>query len=150
VARGADIGVSRRAVHRGYRSGSEAARADRHRWAAPDISRGNGAAHRTQRQRLDVGGESLDVVVLRVGNPQCVVLGSGTAERLHRIGSALAVSSVLPAWHQRGIGLGRGAESRADSDLGTRLSVPPRRPAPARAPRPSPRRRSVGHSGRWM
>jgi diaminopimelate epimerase len=49
-----------------------------------------------RRQRLDVGGESLDVVVLRVGNPQCVVLGPATAERLHRIGSALAVHPFFP------------------------------------------------------
>ena len=35
-------------------------------------------------------------VVLRVGNPQCVVLGAVTEERLHRLGGALAVHSFFP------------------------------------------------------
>jgi diaminopimelate epimerase len=49
-----------------------------------------------ERRRLDVAGETVDVVVLRVGNPQCVVLGPATQERLHRLGSALAVHPAFP------------------------------------------------------
>ena len=41
--------------------------------------------------RLDVEGESVDAVTLRVGNPQCVVLGEVTPDRLHRLASQLAV-----------------------------------------------------------
>jgi diaminopimelate epimerase len=41
--------------------------------------------------RLTVGTEPIDAVTLRVGNPQCVVLGEVTEDRLHRIASALAV-----------------------------------------------------------
>lgn len=39
---------------------------------------------------LDVAGTSVQTVVLRVGNPQCVVLGPATPERLHSIARALA------------------------------------------------------------
>lgn len=46
---------------------------------------------------LDVGGTRLRVVVLRVGNPQCVVLGPATADRLHTLASALAVHPFFPA-----------------------------------------------------
>jgi diaminopimelate epimerase len=45
---------------------------------------------------LTVGGEVVAAVVLRVGNPQCVVMGAVTAERLHRLGGALAVHSFFP------------------------------------------------------
>ena len=45
---------------------------------------------------LDVGGVSVDAVTLRVGNPQCVVLGEVTDERLHTIGSALATHPHFP------------------------------------------------------
>ena len=47
-------------------------------------------------EKLDVGGASVDVVTLRVGNPQCVVLGEVTEERLHTIASALAVHPHCP------------------------------------------------------
>jgi diaminopimelate epimerase len=38
----------------------------------------------------------VDAVVLRVGNPQCVVLGPATPERLHGIASRLAVHPRFP------------------------------------------------------
>jgi diaminopimelate epimerase len=43
------------------------------------------------RRTLDVDGRSVDVVTLRVGNPQCVVLGEVTEARLHSLASKLAV-----------------------------------------------------------
>ena len=49
------------------------------------------------RQRtIDVDGAPIDAVTLRVGNPQCVVLGEVTEDRLHRIAAKLAVHSVFP------------------------------------------------------
>lgn len=45
---------------------------------------------------LTVGEESVNAVVLRVGNPQCVVIGDVTEERLHRIGGPLALHSFFP------------------------------------------------------
>ena len=50
-----------------------------------------GMPERIARETLDVGGASVDAVTLRVGNPQCVVLGEVTEERLHTVASALAV-----------------------------------------------------------
>ena len=44
-----------------------------------------------QRARLDVDGVTVDAVTLRVGNPQCVVLGEVTEARLQSIASRLAV-----------------------------------------------------------
>ncbi len=43
------------------------------------------------RESIDVGGTLVDAVTLRVGNPQCVVLGEVTEERLHGLASRLAV-----------------------------------------------------------
>ena len=42
-------------------------------------------------QRIRVGSVEVEAVSLRVGNPQCVVLGDVTHERLHTLASALAV-----------------------------------------------------------
>ncbi|HEX5069912.1 MAG TPA: diaminopimelate epimerase [Vicinamibacterales bacterium] len=39
---------------------------------------------------LNVGDGAVRAVVLRVGNPQCVVLGPATQERLHKLGRELA------------------------------------------------------------
>jgi diaminopimelate epimerase len=47
-------------------------------------------------ERLLVDTESVDAVVLGVGNPQCVVLGPATEERLHRIGAGLATHPFFP------------------------------------------------------
>jgi diaminopimelate epimerase len=49
-----------------------------------------------RRTVLDVEGERIEAVTLRVGNPQCVVLGAVTEERLHRIASRLAVHPHFP------------------------------------------------------
>jgi diaminopimelate epimerase len=42
------------------------------------------------------GGEAVDAITLRVGNPQCVVLGEVTEERLRRVASRLAVHPHFP------------------------------------------------------
>jgi len=42
-------------------------------------------------ETIDVEGTAVEAVTLRVGNPQCVVLGDVTQERLHAIASRLAV-----------------------------------------------------------
>ena len=47
-------------------------------------------------ERIDVGGQSIEAVTLRVGNPQCVVLGAVTDERLRTIAAALAVHPHFP------------------------------------------------------
>jgi diaminopimelate epimerase len=46
---------------------------------------------------IDVQGQSVDVVTLRVGNPQCVVLGEVGETRLHTLASKLAVHPYFPA-----------------------------------------------------
>jgi diaminopimelate epimerase len=47
-------------------------------------------------EQIPVDGLAVSAVVLRVGNPQCVVLGPVTEERLHTIGAALAVHPFFP------------------------------------------------------
>lgn len=49
-----------------------------------------------RRLNLDVSGEAVDIVTLSMGNPQCVVLGPVTDERLQRLGSRLAVHPWFP------------------------------------------------------
>jgi diaminopimelate epimerase len=48
------------------------------------------------RRPLDVDGVAVDAITLRVGNPQCVVLGEATEERLHAIAAPLAVHPAFP------------------------------------------------------
>jgi diaminopimelate epimerase len=48
------------------------------------------------RTRLSAGGEEVDAITLRVGNPQCVVLGEVTERRLHTLASALAIHPHFP------------------------------------------------------
>ena len=55
-----------------------------------------GQPERIEQVVLDVDGESVTAVTLRVGNPQCVVLGEVTDARLQTIGRALAVHSHFP------------------------------------------------------
>jgi diaminopimelate epimerase len=43
------------------------------------------------RVTLQVDGRPVDVITMRVGNPQCVVLGPVTEERLHNLAARLAV-----------------------------------------------------------
>lgn len=45
---------------------------------------------------LSVAAETVLAVTLRVGNPQCVVLGEATEARLHRLGLALATHPAFP------------------------------------------------------
>jgi diaminopimelate epimerase len=47
-------------------------------------------------ETIQVEGRPVEAVTLRVGNPQCVVLGDVTAERLHSMASALAVHPRFP------------------------------------------------------
>jgi len=57
-----------------------------------------GKPEEIQLKNIDVEGEQLDVVTLRVGNPQCVVLGAlPKEERFRRLAKALATHSVFPA-----------------------------------------------------
>src|SRR5215211_5306034 len=45
----------------------------------------SGQPERVERRSIDVNGTPVDAITLRVGNPQCVVLGDVTEERLHSI-----------------------------------------------------------------
>lgn len=49
-----------------------------------------------QEETIDVGGVPVPCVTLRVGNPQCIVLGHATVERLHSVAAALAVHPRFP------------------------------------------------------
>ena len=57
-----------------------------------------GAPEDVRMTRIDVDGSPIDAVTLRVGNPQCVVLGGVTDERLQALAAAsLAVHPHFPA-----------------------------------------------------
>jgi diaminopimelate epimerase len=47
-------------------------------------------------EQIELGDETITAVVLRVGNPQCVVLGPLSEERLHRIGAGLTNHRAFP------------------------------------------------------
>ena len=49
-----------------------------------------------ERRTIDVDGAPVEAVTLRVGNPQCVVLGDVTVERLHAVAAKLAVHPIFP------------------------------------------------------
>jgi diaminopimelate epimerase len=55
-----------------------------------------GQPEQLQQRTIDVDGMPVEAVTLRVGNPQCVVLGAVTQERLHTIAAKLAVHPVFP------------------------------------------------------
>jgi diaminopimelate epimerase len=55
-----------------------------------------GQPERIEQHVLRVDGQSIPVVTLRVGNPQCVVLGEVSESRLHSIGRALAIHPHFP------------------------------------------------------
>ena len=55
-----------------------------------------GMPERIALETIDVAGAPVDAVTLRVGNPQCVVLGEVTEERLRTVASALAVHPHFP------------------------------------------------------
>jgi diaminopimelate epimerase len=50
-----------------------------------------------RQQTLTAAGETVEAVVLSMGNPQCVVLGPATESRLQTIGAALAIHPAFPA-----------------------------------------------------
>lgn len=49
-----------------------------------------------EKRRLDVDGAQVEAVCLRVGNPQCVVLGEASEARLHGVAARLAVHPAFP------------------------------------------------------
>ncbi len=55
-----------------------------------------GQPEQVTRRTIRVGAADIDAVTLRVGNPQCVVLGEATEERLHEIAAPLAVHPSFP------------------------------------------------------
>ena len=55
-----------------------------------------GQPENVRQQTIDVDGSGVEAVTLRVGNPQCVVLGAVTEQRLHSIAAKLAVHPVFP------------------------------------------------------
>jgi diaminopimelate epimerase len=56
-----------------------------------------GAPEDVRQQTLDVDGRPVQAITLRVGNPQCVVLGEVSAARLHGLAAKLAVHAAFPA-----------------------------------------------------
>jgi diaminopimelate epimerase len=55
-----------------------------------------GSPEHVRQRTLDVDGKDVDVVTLRVGNPQCVVLGEVSDARLRTLAARLAVHSTFP------------------------------------------------------
>jgi diaminopimelate epimerase len=55
-----------------------------------------GAPEQVALETIVVNGTPVSAVTLRVGNPQCVVLGEVTEERLHTIAAALAIHPRFP------------------------------------------------------
>jgi diaminopimelate epimerase len=55
-----------------------------------------GQPEQVTRARISVNGVPVDAVTLRVGNPQCVVLGVVSEARLHSLAAALAVHPHFP------------------------------------------------------
>jgi len=69
---------------------------------------------------IPVGSEAIAASVLRIGNPQCVVLGRlPDAERFNRIAPALSAHSMFPQGDQRRVCPRRSARPSTDPDLGT-------------------------------
>jgi diaminopimelate epimerase len=56
-----------------------------------------GAPEQVTLARLEVDGAPIEAVTLRVGNPQCVVLGEVSEARLHSLAAALSVHPHFPA-----------------------------------------------------
>jgi diaminopimelate epimerase len=55
-----------------------------------------GGPEQIERHALMVCGTTVDAITLRVGNPQCVVLGPVTEQRLHTIAAGLATHPHFP------------------------------------------------------
>jgi diaminopimelate epimerase len=49
-----------------------------------------------RQETITVAGRAIDAVTLRVGNPQCVVIGEVSEERLHGMAAAIAVHPRFP------------------------------------------------------
>ena len=73
-----------------------------------------------RRETLTAAGETVDAVVLNMGNPQCVVLGPATESRLHTIGAALAIHPAFPAGTNVELATVETPGSRSHPDLGAR------------------------------
>jgi diaminopimelate epimerase len=56
-----------------------------------------GQPERVMMESIVVEGRPVEAVTLRVGNPQCVVLGEASVGRLHSLAAALAVHPHFPA-----------------------------------------------------
>ena len=57
-----------------------------------------GTPEQLREEQIPVAGESIRASVLRIGNPQCIVLGPlPDAERFHRIGPLLSTHAMFPA-----------------------------------------------------
>lgn len=68
-----------------------------------DVARGRytfraamGQPERIEQVTIQIGGDEIEAVTLRVGNPQCVVLGEVNHERLRTVAAALAVHPRFP------------------------------------------------------
>jgi diaminopimelate epimerase len=55
-----------------------------------------GAPEQVTLASIEVNGQPVEAVTLRVGNPQCVVLGDVSEQRLHTLASALSVHPHFP------------------------------------------------------
>jgi len=55
-----------------------------------------GRPEQIERHALTVFGAMVDAITMRVGNPQCVVLGPVTEQRLHTIAAGLATHPHFP------------------------------------------------------
>ena len=55
-----------------------------------------GAVADLRQEQIDVNGEPVTAAVMRIGNPQCVVIGPATEERLRTIAAPLAVHPQFP------------------------------------------------------
>ena len=55
-----------------------------------------GQPERIEQVTIPLGGDTVEAVTLRVGNPQCVVLGEVNQERLRTVAAALAVHPRFP------------------------------------------------------
>jgi diaminopimelate epimerase len=49
-----------------------------------------------EQRTINVDGTAVTAVTLRVGNPQCVVLGEATPDRLHGLAAKLAMHPTFP------------------------------------------------------
>ncbi|HET7694198.1 MAG TPA: diaminopimelate epimerase [Vicinamibacterales bacterium] len=55
-----------------------------------------GQPEQIAKRTIDVDGAAVEAVTLRVGNPQCVVLGEVSEARLHALASRLAIHPAFP------------------------------------------------------